>query len=401
MIYVDDAYGGSFQQSMRQAVNLRNMTMYAYALKPGSREREVDRALTFLLDNNVNYIVGLFYPTDYELIMGQAWKLGLAGEGKLWIYTAAIDPALAGNGGKGSIMDPNSPAAKATPGNMVFHDEGGLPGFPQYDRFLQEWKQIAEDDEALNYINSKVPPWNAQAFFANGTVFEFNRTSEYFLRNPGYIAAYSYDAVVALGIGACYAQGNLSLATPISTSSNASSVSRMDLNSTFTGNEHHTHALLSKFLGASGFVSFNLTESYSRDPNTTYFVVSNIREQKGDDGKTTFRAVPTRNANTTTNEWTSYRDRAFVYPGGTTEPPPDLPPAETVLLHLDPAARGICLGLSGLAMLASLFFIFYNFETQKSHCPCKPTRISHSHLHWVSSDGQHYCSNVYGHTSRQ
>ena len=366
MIYVDDAYGGSFQQSMRQAVNLRNITMFSYALKPGSQKREVDRALTFLLDNNVNYIVGVFYPTDYELIMGQAWKLGLAGEGKLWIFTAAMDPALAGNGGKGSIIDANSPAAKATPGNMVFHDEGGLPGFPQYDRFLNEWRQIAEENEALSYINSKVPPWNAQAIFTNGTVFEFNRTSNYFMRNPSYIAAYSYDAVVALGLGACYAQGNLSLATPISTSSNASNVSTMDLNVTFTGNEHHTHALKSKFFGASGFVSFDMTETYSRDPNTTYFVVSNIREQKSDDEKPTFRAVPTRYANTTTNEWTSYRDREFVYPGGTTEPPPDLPPPERVLLHLDPVARGICLGLSGVAMIASLFFLYFTISKREN-----------------------------------
>jgi len=364
MIYVDDAYGASFQQSTRQWVTARSMTMHSYPLKSGSSEIEIDRALTYLLDNNVNFVVAIIYPTEYELVMDRAWQLGMAGEGKLWIFTAAMDPAFASKSEK-VLLDHNSPAGKVTPGNLVFHDEGGLPGFPQYDRFLQEWRQISEDTAALDYINSKVPPWDFHAILTNGTSFQFNRTREYFLRYPGYIAAYSYDAVVALGLGACYAQGNLSLVTPAAESSSASSVSRMDWNITFTGGEHHSHTLASRFLGASGLVSFGVDGSYSRDPNTTYFVVSNIREQRSDDGTIAFRSVPTSFYNVTTRKWTAHRNRTFLYPGGSTDPPPDLPPPDTILLHLDPVARGICFGLCGIAMFASLFFLHFTISKRE------------------------------------
>ena len=364
MIYVDDAYGGAFHQSTRQWTHLRNMTLHSYALKPGSTSKKsVDQALTYLQNNKVNIIIGVFYPTQYELIMGQAWLLGMAGEGKLWIFTAAMEPGLAGNNGVGSL-DPSSPAAKATPGNMVFHNSGGLPDFFQYDRFLRDWRQVATDDAALDYINSKVPPWGAQAIFTNGTVLEFNRTANYFLRNPSYIASYTYDAVVALGLGACYAQGNLSLIQP--TSSVDSNISRMDWNTTFSGSEHHSYTLASRFLGATGQVSFGIDGSFSRDPNTTYFVVSNIREQRTEEGTLSFFPVPTHFLELTTNEWTSYRNRTFLFPGGATEPPPDLPPPDTVLVHLDPIARGICLALCGLAMLAALFFLYFTISKREN-----------------------------------
>jgi len=365
MIYVDDAYGGAFHQSTRQWVHLRDMTLHSYALKPGSTsKRSVDQALTYLQNNKVNIIIGVFYPTQYELIMGQAWLLGMAGEGKLWIFTAAMEPGLAGNNGVGAL-DLDSPAAKATPGNMVFHNSGGLPDFPQYDRFLRDWREIATDDAALDYINSKVPPWGAQAIFTNGTTFDFNRTGDFFLKNPSYIASYTFDAVVALGLGACYAQGNLSLIQP--TSSGYSNISRMDLNATFSGSEHHNYTLASRFLGATGQVSFGVDGSYSRDPNTTYFVVSNVREQRTEEGTGSYFPVPTHYLDLTTNEWTSYRNRSFIFPGGTTEPPPDLPPPDTVLIHLDPIARGICLALCGLAMIAALFFLYFTISSKFFH----------------------------------
>ncbi len=46
-------------------------------------------------------------------------------------------------------------AAAATFGSAIIHDEGGLPGIPQFDRFLEEWSGIGDDAEGLEYINSK------------------------------------------------------------------------------------------------------------------------------------------------------------------------------------------------------------------------------------------------------
>jgi len=94
-------------------------------------------------------------------------------------------------------------------------------------------------------------------------------------------------------------------------------------------------------------------------------VISNIREQRLGDGTLSFRKLPTHFLNVTTNEWTSYRNRTFIYPGDATEPPPDLPPPATVLLHLDPVARGICLALSALAMIASLFFLYFTISKRE------------------------------------
>lgn len=355
MIYVNDAYGGSFQSSVRQWATLRRMQLYSFPVQPGASESEILEALRYLQEQQVNYIVGVFYPYQYEDIMTMAYELEMAGAGKLWFLSAALDPIFSGP--DRIELKTDSPVTRASHGNAVLHDESGLPGFPQYDRFLEEWRGLATDEEALQYFNSKVPQWEYQAYFTNETAFAFNRTKEYFSRNPTIVSGYAYDAVVALGLGACIAQANIVVGN--------STVSPMDMNSTFTGSHHFSSAIGTEFNGASGQVRFGADGSHSRDGNSTLFVVSNVRETRHSNGTSTLSSVPTTYHNIETSQWESYRNETFIFPGDASIPPPDLPPPDTTLLHFAPAARITCLILSALAMIAAIVFLAFSISMRK------------------------------------
>mmetsp|Transcript_35376 Transcript_35376/g.77559 ORF Transcript_35376/g.77559 Transcript_35376/m.77559 type:complete len:920 (-) Transcript_35376:49-2808(-) len=362
MVYVNDAYGGSFQQDVRQWATLRRMQLYAFPIEPGAAYYEIIDALTFLQEKKVNYIVGTFYPDVYEDIMGPAYEMGMAGAGKVWFFSASLGPVFLD--GSAAALESGSSAALATPGNALLHDEGGLPGFPQYDLFLEEWRRLGADDEALEYFNSKTPEWKYHFYFTNETLAS-NRNWGYFsLRNPSFVAAYAYDAAVALGLGACAAQANIDVGDL--------TVPPMDANSTFTGASHFYNSILSDFLGASGRVRFGSDGSNSRDGNSTYFVVSNIRRGQSTNGSTTFRGVPTSYYDIATDQWTSYRNRTFIYSGNTgdelgstTIPPRDLPPPNTTLVHLSPAAKGVAFSLCALGLLASTFCFAFTMSKRR------------------------------------
>lgn len=198
----------------------------------------------------------------------------------------------------------DSDAAKATYGTAIIHDEGGVPGLPQYDKFLEEWRGIPNNPKLLQYINSKqpAPP--------SGSNLTFQREGDFFLQRPSHIAAFSYDAAVGIGLSACKAWEQ---------SRNSSEL--------FSGASHHASFVKNRFDGASGNIEIG-PNTYSRNATSTYHVMSNILPEGGEDslGMQTFSAIPNIYYDIETKQWTSYGDgeQPFVYSDGSSAQPSDI-----------------------------------------------------------------------------
>jgi len=100
----------------------------------------------------------------------------------MWLFCGGLSECLyEGLGFKGAqkfVKD--SMLAKATYryGNAVITDGRGAPGTPEYEMFLQGWKELGDNPDALSYINSKQP------LSPEGEYFYFNRTKEWFYNHP-------------------------------------------------------------------------------------------------------------------------------------------------------------------------------------------------------------------------
>jgi len=240
----------------------------------------------------------------------------------------------------------DSKAATATYGSVIIHDEGGLPGLTQFDSFLEEWRRIPDDDGLLQYINSKQPPTPA------GSDLYFARGGDYFQQPPSHIAAFSYDAIVGLGLSACRALED-----------------QMDGDAIFSGADHHTAFIKSQFKGASGDVIFS-SDSFSRNATSTYHVMSNILPVGNIDesGMQSYKASPKVYYDTETQKWARIRlgdDSDFVYSDGTKQSPDEIPEHDHDMNHLQSGVRVACLTLSAIAMIVSVSFFLFSFSQRE------------------------------------
>ena len=341
-LYIDNDFGSSYHTAVLDRAAQYGMVVKSVPFRPGAEDDEIMDALLKLNETGYNYFLGIFFRGDYERIMGMAGRAGVAGPGTLWMFNGALSSAFV-NGQ--TTLEAESDTAKATYGTAIIHDEGGLPGLPRFDMFLKEWRDIPNNPELLGYINSKQPLPPA------GSGLNFERDGEFFLQTPSHIAAFSYDAIVGLGLSACQALEESDAGI-------------------FTGAEHHSVFINTEFKGASGDVLVDPDLSYSRTAESTLHAISNILPVGGaesiavdEDGMMSFKATPTSFYDVKRQKWKRYgaEDNIFVFSDGTTTPPPEIPEAEHNYNRLGPGVRGACLTLSAIAILLSTGFMVFSF----------------------------------------
>jgi hypothetical protein len=340
-LFVYNEFGSSYNEALVAQATLRNMTQKAVGFPPSADEATIRGALKKLQATGYNYFIGVFYVEDYERIMEIAGEMGMAGPGRFWLFSGLLASSLV-NGN--TQLKSDSLAAKSSLGNAIIHDEGGLPGFPQFDRFLEKWNQLGADADALDYINSKapLPPPETGIFF--------ERTSDFFIKQtPSHIATFSYDAIVGMALSACAALNTTSTNDTI-----------------FSGVEHHQAFVESQYFGATGEVVIG-PGTYSRNESSTYFVISNILNVSRDSEYTSFHATPWEYFDTVQKNWTFYGAlEQFTYSDLTSEAPNQIPDANVNMHTISPAIRGVCLGIAGAAMTLSIALFVFTFVKRKA-----------------------------------
>ena len=179
----------------------------------------------------MNYIIGVFFYDNYNIIMETAAEVGVAGPGKMWLFCGALVSYLYDTA---QTFTKNSYLANATYGNAVITDGGGAVGIPIYETFVKEWEGLGDNPDSLNYLNSKQP-------LSPDGKYRFNRTKDFFHLPPNHISIYSYEAIIGMGLSACAA------ATKYNT--------KYDRETIFSGKDHHEEFLKINFTSASGTVS--------------------------------------------------------------------------------------------------------------------------------------------------
>lgn len=347
VLYVDNTFGNSYNSELLKQASLYNMTIVSEGFRSGATDEEVSAALERLKKSGYRYVLGVFFSGDYERIMTRAMELEIAGPDTFWMFNGALASMFI-NGHLS--VEKDSPLAQATFGTAILSDEGGLPGLDLYhDRFLTQWRGIGGNKELLDYINAKQP---------KSSTLSFDRTSSYFeWLAPSHISAFSYDAVVGLGLSACKTYEENKQLNPDA--------------GIFSGQQHHAEFVKTRFNGASGDVIIG-PDSFSRKANSTYHVVSNILPRSGLPSTSAtnenFQGQPWIVFDTSTLSWQRYDEiNEFIYSGGSAVPPQQIPAAQMDYLEVSPAVRGVCLTLGGLAMFLSICFYAYCCVVQRNH----------------------------------
>eukprot|EP00594_Rhizosolenia_setigera_P014214 CAMPEP_0178967794 /NCGR_PEP_ID=MMETSP0789-20121207/17827_1 /TAXON_ID=3005 /ORGANISM="Rhizosolenia setigera, Strain CCMP 1694" /LENGTH=821 /DNA_ID=CAMNT_0020653513 /DNA_START=43 /DNA_END=2505 /DNA_ORIENTATION=+ len=308
--------GGGFIKTLSRVGGEKyNMKVIGLEYKP----EELERTLQKLGESEFNYFIGAMPSWRFEEVMEKAFEMNLAGpgSGKQWLFSQTAAQSLfvdnKSSWEKGSAMD------LAIRGTGVIHNE--IQESVVKDIFLNEWKNIADDQDFLDYINSKQPEPFAD-------YLTYTRNASYFTDNiPTRYAAFAYDAVVAFGLSACN-----SIDTNI--------IKGKKNPYFFSGEQQKKEFMNLEFVGVSGEILFDQSgETNSRIPRNFHFEISNILGHTRDDSMVEFDAEPVYDFDPKTQVWTKQDGKNFIFHDGTTVPPQQLPTLEENEHTLGPGIR--------------------------------------------------------------
>lgn len=344
VVYVDDAYGNAYHDAIQRSVRSRGKITPLSIKVPLDRDitkKDATSILNVLKDSETNYVVGVFFSKQYEIIMEAAGELGVAGPGKLWIFCGSLADKLYFNS---QSYEKGSSLAKATNGNAVLITGLGIPGVEEYDSFLDEWASIGNEPEFLEFMNSKQPNM--------ATKPSFNQTKDYFYRPPKHYSMYSYEAIIGMGLSAC----------EVMTKTNSS----LEEGSIFTGKQHHDEFLGVKFSSATGMIEI-AQNTISRSTKSTYYVIVNIRESASSDGAVSFQGVRFSFFDFKENRWNDFNSsNPFVYANGSVNQPPlnDVQEDKGLISN---GIRLMILVLCTISMWLTISFVVYTFVNREKH----------------------------------
>lgn len=206
-----------------------------------------------------------------------------------------------------------------------------------YKEYRKEWMEYMLLSSIMGWADAKVFPkgaWPPKDLFSNPVRF---------LSSPPPGALHLYDAVMAVGVGACKAHQDIQTQNDRRTDEVGSTEEINNI--TWTGQLLQDGIRSAQFTGASGEVLFGNGFPGSRKGTTiTYHVVNLFPDGFVGD---LYSVSKVRNA--TDGQW--YEIEPFIYAGGATSPPELLrDPANQN--YLSKSARAAGLTLMGLALLA-------------------------------------------------
>jgi ABC-type branched-subunit amino acid transport system substrate-binding protein len=91
IVYVDgDGFGASYLKVLQEYASNNEMNTIAVPVGdptlPSTSTEDIMEDLNIILENELNYVIGIFFFDSYKPIMKAAAELGVAGPGKFWFF---------------------------------------------------------------------------------------------------------------------------------------------------------------------------------------------------------------------------------------------------------------------------------------------------------------------------
>jgi len=291
-----------------------------------------------LKDTEFTYFFGIVHQDVLDRIMTEAYKQGIAGTGwHTWLFSDSV-----GNSMTGRNFQIGSPLEKAHRGSGTLTAVGGVPGMDLFDKLTSSLQQLGQNDIDMTYMYGHLPQEYSDGKFANHSIIT---AQESFLKVPGLMAPFLYDAVVALGLASC----------------ELVEISQKD--EYFTGEELFQAFINTTFEGTSGLVVLHQTTG-TRNPWSAFFSLTNIVADENADvnsGMVQFKGVGTDLFKS--GEWESLFP--YTFNDGTSDIPLDLPALETETNYLDMGLKVVGLILCGIIVALALGFSYWTYHNSR------------------------------------
>lgn len=158
ILYVADEYGTAYRLSVEQAATRAGILTQSVAIPWGQQEQSseestrnnMESAVAALVETGYNHFVGIIFRQHlYELIDLGA-PLGLVGPGKFWILGDGVSTSSIS-----AISYPkDSVHARALQGLALISTRAASSG-GHYQRFLDSFESLTDDQDFLQYFESK------------------------------------------------------------------------------------------------------------------------------------------------------------------------------------------------------------------------------------------------------
>jgi hypothetical protein len=329
ILHVSDNYGDDFSLEVQNAARQFGISIFSVSYTDGLDE-ELDSAISQLKTSDYKYFFGIFSAGSVDTTV-----LRLYGEGLLnrtdtvWLFGETTNESFDRQLSTSNQTDMDLAQALNGTGTVLLNT-------PERERCI--FKQLLQDfqgDEALvEYFLSK----HLSGPLANRTVSMFR--SNDFTPTPSIFSMMAYDAVMALGIGACEIDSEF-----------------------FTGPTLFEAFKKVEFFGATGRVSFNSTTGARNEEDLTYQIYNLIAVP--DEAGKVVTIDATKSQRISVQNASIEVLRPFVFFGGNTTPPQaQHVPTENLNLVSD-GVRSVCWALSGALILLSVYCAVWTIVRRK------------------------------------
>jgi len=231
----------------------------------------------------------------------------------------------------------------------VFSAVGGIPGIDAYDKLTKSLQQLAENEEDRSYLDYHFP-----RDYPDGKIVDHSIITEQaaFLKMPGLIGPFLYDAVVGIGLASC------------------GLIEASENNGNFLGEEHDYFTgemmfrtlLNTTFNGASGSIIFD-PHTGTREPRTALFSLTNFvdDEDASRQGKVQFKGIDTDLFQS--GKWEALA--TYTFNDGANAIPSDLPILKMDQNCVDNGTKAVGWNLCGIVVALALGFSSWTFYNSK------------------------------------
>lgn len=340
IVYIDDPYGNSFAKAVRRAIqrNAPDIQVKTVYISVDANDDIISDVIQELKEMGYTYFFGILFPAkNFDRVMTEAYNQGIAGTGRhTWLFSDVADKIVSGrNFTVGSTLE------KAFRGTGTLSFVGGGPGMELFDKLASSIQQLGESEKDRSYLDAHLPRDYSEGKFVNHSIITEEDT---YLKEPGPIVPFLYDAVVGLGLASCGL---------IETSKN---------HEYFTGEQLYQAFLNTTFEGTSGSVVLD-PETGTRDPHTAIFVMKNFVYDEDSSGQGLVQFKEVESDIFMAGEWEQLTP--YIFNDGTSTIPLDLPFLETKPNHLSTGLRVVGSILCGIIIALAIGFGFWTYHNSR------------------------------------
>ncbi len=323
--------------------------------------QSISSAVSQLAQTKFNIFFAIVEPSHYEQLMEEAYKQGIAGPGRLWLFASI--PSTFFNVKK---YPAGSPLAIVTHGIGLL--KLGTPIHtkvenPVINRFLKVWRTINEP-EFKEYFKSKQPRFDKSNSFHKVDHYDFSE-------EPNWLSLFMYDAVISICLSACKLEHINSSPhfTPSELFETFKSINFEGVTGSVSMDEHASRKyttvtwsmtnVVANEVDDDGMVSFSLHEplTYNRHSGSTY-VDNDVKLPYCRQGESGVPHDPT---------WQQMANMSeFIYSSSTTTPPLPIPPLEMNIISISTPLLIIGLSLGAIASVTSILLFIWTLKNRRS-----------------------------------